>query len=48
MEGHYHQNTILQIYDKKYINLPGFICTKSYFIIQLENNLILKELKYDG
>ena len=44
IEGHYHQNKILYIYDKKYINLPAFVCTKSYNLIQLNNNPIIKEI----
>ncbi|GAB6074406.1 UDP-2,3-diacylglucosamine diphosphatase [Nautilia lithotrophica] len=48
IEGHYHQNTILHFYDKEYINLPAFVCTKSYILIQLDKNPIIKEIKYDG
>ena len=48
IEGHYHQNKILHFYDRVYINLPAFICTKSYILIQLDNNPIIKEIKYDG
>ena len=48
MEGHYHQNEILYFFDKIYVNLPAFVCTKSYILIQLDNNPIIKEIKYDG
>ena len=48
IEGHYHQNVILHFNDKQYINLPAFVCNKNYFLIQLENNPIIKEIKYDG
>ena len=48
IEGHYHQNVILHLYDRKYINLPAFVCTKSYILIQLDKNPMIKEIKYDG
>jgi UDP-2,3-diacylglucosamine hydrolase len=48
IEGHYHQNKILKFFDKIYINLPAFVCTKSYILIQLDNNPIIKEIEYDG
>ena len=48
IEGHYHQNKKMNFYDKIYINLPAFICTKSYILIQLEKNPIIKEINYDG
>jgi UDP-2,3-diacylglucosamine hydrolase len=48
IEGHYHQNEILQFSNKIYINLPAFVCTKSYNLIQLDNNPIVKEIHYDG
>jgi len=48
IEGHYHQNRILHFQDREYINLPAFICTKSYILIQLDNNPIIKEIGYDG
>lgn len=44
MEGHYHQNGIFYIEDKIYINLGAFNCTKSYFLLQLDNNPIIKEI----
>ena len=44
IEGHYHQNKVLQIGDKMYINLGAFCCSKSYFLLQLNNNPILKEI----
>jgi len=47
IEGHYHQNRMVEANGKKYINLPAFVCTKSYNLIQLDNNPILKEIKYD-
>ena len=48
IEGHYHQNEILHFHDRVYVNLPAFICTKSYILIQLDNNPIIKEIQYDG
>ncbi|ACM92975.1 metallophosphoesterase [Nautilia profundicola AmH] len=48
IEGHYHQNEILHFHDKTYISLPAFVCTKSYILIQLDNNPIIKEIDYDG
>ena len=44
IEGHYHQNKTFQISDKSYINLGAFYCTKSYFLLQLDNNPIIKEI----
>jgi UDP-2,3-diacylglucosamine hydrolase len=48
IEGHYHQNEILHFHNTEYINLPAFVCTKSYILIQLDNNPIIKEIYYDG
>jgi len=48
IEGHYHQNVILHINDTVYVNLPAFVCTKSYILIQLDNNTLVKEINYDG
>jgi len=48
IEGHYHQGEILHFSDRIYINLPAFVCTKSYILLQLENNPIIKEISYDG
>ena len=44
IEGHYHQNKAFRIDDKIYINLGAFSCTKSYFLLQLDNNPIIKEI----
>jgi len=48
IEGHYHQNRILHVFDKIYINIPAFICTKSYILLQLDTNPIIKEIYYGG
>ncbi len=35
MEGHYHQNMMIDIKkDKKYINIPSFACNKSFIIVK--------------
>ena len=44
IEGHYHQNKIFKINNKIYISLSAFSCTKSYFLLQLDNNPIIKEI----
>ena len=44
LEGHYHQNEVFKIDGKIYINLGAFYCTKSYFLLQLDNNPIIKEI----
>ena len=44
IEGHYHQSKIFQINDRIYISLSAFACTKSYFLLQLDNNPIIKEI----
>jgi UDP-2,3-diacylglucosamine hydrolase len=48
IEGHYHQGKILHFSNKIYVNLPAFVCTKSYNLIQLDKNPIIKEIYYDG
>ncbi|HIQ50894.1 MAG TPA: UDP-2,3-diacylglucosamine diphosphatase [Nautiliaceae bacterium] len=46
IEGHYHQNKIFQRGSKIYINLGAFYCIKSYFLLQLDNNPIIKKEAY--
>ncbi|WP_456479552.1 UDP-2,3-diacylglucosamine diphosphatase [Nautilia sp.] len=48
IEGHYHQNRILHFSDRTYVNLPAFVCGGKFILIQLDNNPILKEIRYDG
>ena len=44
IEGHYHQNKAFEINNKIYINVGAFYCTKSYFLFQLNDNPIIKEI----
>lgn len=36
VEGHYHQNTIINTKECKYINLPTFAYERSFFVVELK------------
>jgi len=48
IEGHYHQNKKFNENNTLYINIPAYVCTKSYILIQLDNNQLIKEIGNDG
>jgi UDP-2,3-diacylglucosamine hydrolase len=54
VEGHFHQNKMIQLKNFTYINLGAFVCNQRYFIVKsdgdrgfLQENLFKMDLEYE-
>jgi len=48
VEGHYHQNQLIDFEKIQYINFSSFACEQSYFVVQLSTNIKFVEKKLRG
>ncbi len=46
VEGHFHQNKVLELLDCRYINLGAFACNQRYFVVKFKEDQIVFEERY--